>query len=108
MIGGKSNKRTKVAAAPVPATPSSTTPEEILLPPSLENTPTSVLAQLVAELQRRKTESPISKSQLAASGRIPVGWENLSYSAFNNPAENGSPGRVESPLKACIVLYLCR
>src|SRR5271154_490280 len=37
----------------------STTPEEILLPPSLENTPTSVLAQLVAELQRRKTESPI-------------------------------------------------
>lgn len=71
MIGGKSNKRTKVAAAPVPATPSSTTPEEILLPASLENTPTSVLAQLVAELQRRKTESPIYESQLAAPARIP-------------------------------------
>ena len=94
----------KVTAAPVPATPSSITPEEILLPPSLENTPTSVLAQLVAELQRRKTESPIYESQLAAPARIP----NLSYSAFDNPAENDSPGRVESPLKACILRYLCR
>jgi len=106
MIDGKSQKRAKASSAPVSATASSGAPEEILLSPDLQSIPTSELARLMAEFQRRMKESPaISESQLATTERTPAQRDTLSYSDFSLPAERDSPGAVESPLYASILPF---
>jgi len=113
IIGGNSGKRAKrVAVSPEPPhSPSPaisralSTAAEGTLPFNFTAMSTDILQQLLAELERRTTQSPVNESQPPARGQTPIPRRYLSYSAFNLDAENDTPEPSDSLPHDSIILY---
>lgn len=86
---------------PSPALP--TTPADIRSYSTLEDTPISLLEQAYEELQRRRSETLISESDLATPTPTSVRNDALSYTAFTLAMRNNSPGPINRSLNAGII-----